>query len=87
MDPMEEIKNRILELEAHKDKLKDLIPWKEKEAPQLQKELENVRAELHDLRKQLETIAKHHAPVPAAPVAPAVIRDSEEGEELRGFFA
>lgn len=85
MDPIEEIKTRILELESHKDKLKDLIPWKEKEAPQLKKELENVLAELHDLRKQIDALKKHAEAAPPVPVsAPNVV--DQEGDEYRGFF-
>jgi len=83
MDAIEEIKKRILDLEGHKDKLSELIPWKETQAPLLEKELAGVKAELHDLRQQLEAVTKHAAPAPAPTPAP----DPREEEGYIGFFS
>jgi len=53
-EPLEEIKNRILQIE-------DLIPWRQNEFPKFEKEIAALKKEAHELRQQMNLILEKNS--------------------------
>ena len=77
MEKLDEIINRILELEKDKKEIADMIPWKTEFSKQ-KEALEKINQQLHELRADLEKLKS-----PQNPTSPKI----EEEGAFRGFFA
>lgn len=81
MDKIEEIINRILELEKDKKELADMIPWKT-EFPKQREALDAINKQLHEMRTELEQLKKSKTPT----AGPAGETNQDDGGGFRGFF-
>lgn len=76
MEKLDEVINRILELEKDKKELADMIPWKA-EFPKQKEALEKINQQLHELRGELEKLKN----------SPVAAQKTDEEGAFRGFFA